>query len=62
MDVAFWKISNNPPTSASVADVMKFLMILYSTCTVSFWGDIASIGMLFLDFGPRKISTCSDAS
>ena len=44
--------SNNPPTSASVADAMKFLMILYSTCIGSFWREVTIIGVL--DFETRK--------
>ena len=34
MDVAFWKFSNNPPNSASMADAMAFIVILHYTCTV----------------------------
>ena len=52
MEVTFWKFSNNPPNSDSVADVMTSLMILHSTCTGKFYGGIAVIGVL--DFGPRK--------
>ena len=52
MDVTFWKISNNLPNSASVADAMIFLMILHSTCTGLSSGIVAVIGVL--DFGPRK--------
>ena len=54
MDVPFWKFSTNPPNSASVAGVIKFLVILYSTFTGPFSGGIAVIGVLFLDLGPRK--------
>ena len=52
MDVAFWYFSNNPPNSASVADSVTFLVILYYTCTSPFSRGIAVIGAL--DFGPRK--------
>ena len=54
MDVDPWMFSNNPPNSASVADVMTFLMILNSTCTGPFYGGISVIGVLLLYFGPRK--------
>ena len=36
MNVAFWKSSNNPPNSASMADAMPFLIRLNSTCTGPF--------------------------
>ena len=39
--VTFWKLSNNPPNYASVADAMKLLIILYSTCTGPFYGGTA---------------------
>ena len=54
MDVAFWYFSNNSPNSASVADSMAFLMILHSTCTGSFSGGIAFIGVSLLDVGTSK--------
>ena len=50
--VAFWKFSNNPPNSASVADAITLLIMLYSTFTGPFSGSIDCIGVL--DFGPRK--------
>ena len=49
--VAFWKFSNNPPNSASVADAMTFIIVLHSTFTVPFSKGIYFIGVL--DFGPR---------
>ena len=52
MDVTFWKFSNHPPNSASVADAMTFLIMLHSTCTGPFSRVIACIGVL--DFVPRK--------
>ena len=52
MDVSLWNFSNNPPNYASVADTIPFLIILHSTCTGTFYGDIDFIGVL--DFGPRK--------
>ena len=52
MDVAFWQFSNNPPNSASVADVMIFLIMLGCTCTGTFYRYIYCIGVL--DVGPRK--------
>ena len=52
MDVVFWKISDNPPNSASLDDSMIFLMMLHSTCTGIFSGEIGFIGVL--DFVPRK--------
>ena len=51
-DVAFWKFSNNPPNYASVADAIKFLIVLHFTCTGPFSGSIDCIGVF--DFGPRK--------
>ena len=47
-----WKFSNSPPNSAPVADAMKFLMMLHSTCTGPFYWGIYVIGVLY--FGPRK--------
>ena len=52
MDVAFWKFSNNPPYSTSLADSITFLIMLHSTCTGTFYGGIYCI--VVLDFGPRK--------
>ena len=52
MEVAFWKFSNKPTSSASVADAIIFLMMLHSTCTGTFSRGISWIGVL--DFGPRK--------
>ena len=52
MDVAFWKFSNNPPNSTSVADAITFLIIMHSTCTGPFLGGLDFIGVL--DFVPRK--------
>ena len=52
MDIAFWQFLNNPPNSDSVADAMKFLIMLHSTCTGPFSGGISCIGVLC--FGPRK--------
>ena len=49
MDVSFWQFSSNPHNSASVADVMTFIVILYSTCNSLFYGGISVIGVLFLD-------------
>ena len=51
-DVTFWKFSNDPPNSASVADAMTFLILLHSTCTGPFYRGIDCIGVF--DFGPRK--------
>ena len=51
VDIAFWKFSNNPPNSASVADAMTFIIVLHSTFTVPFSKGIYFIGVL--DFGPR---------
>ena len=52
MAVAFYKFSNNPPNSSPVADDMKFLIMLHSTCTGPFLGGIDCIGVL--DFSPRR--------
>ena len=54
MYVNFWQFSKNPPNSASVTDTMTFLMILHSTCTGPFSRRIDIMGVLLLDFGPRK--------
>ena len=51
-DVAFWQFSNDLPKYASVADSMKFIIMLQSTCTDTFSGGISCIGVL--DFCPRK--------
>ena len=51
MDVAFWQFINNFPDFDSMADTMKFLIMLHSTCTRPFWGGIVCICVL--DFGPR---------
>ena len=53
-DVAFWGVLNNPPNSASMADAMTFIMILYSTCMGRFSGCITIIGVLFLGLWPKK--------
>ena len=53
MDVAFWQFSENPSTSAYVADTIPFIVILHSTCTDPFSGVIDIIGVLLLDFLPR---------
>ena len=52
MAVAFWKFSNNPPNSTSVADAIIFLIMLHYTCTGPSLGGIDFIGVL--DFCPRK--------
>ena len=54
MDVDFWQFSNNPTNSTYMADVMRFIMIMHSTCTRPFSGDLAFIGVLLLDLGLRK--------
>ena len=46
MDVTFCNFLNNPPNSASMADAMISLVILYFTCTGPFYGGIAVIGVL----------------
>ena len=46
MDVSSWQFSNNPPNSASVANAMKCIIILNSTCTGTFTGVIACIFVL----------------
>ena len=56
VEVAFWKFSNNPPSSVSVADTMTFLMMLHSTCTGPFYGGISWTRVL--KFGPRKNILC----
>ena len=48
MDVYFWKFSNNPPNSASMADAMTFLVILNYTYNGPFSGGIAVIGVLLM--------------
>ena len=52
MDVAFWKFSNNPRNSTSVADAMTFIVILYSKFTGPFYWGFSFI--VVLDFGPSK--------
>ena len=52
MDINYWQFSYNPPNSASIADAMKFLIVLYSTCTGPFYGGIACIGVFY--FVPQK--------
>ena len=52
MDVTFWQFSNIPLNYASVADTMKFIIMLNSTCTGTFYGRISCICVL--NFGPRK--------
>ena len=41
IEVSFWQFSNNPPSSASMADAMTFLMMLHSICTGPFSGGIS---------------------
>ena len=53
MDVTFWQVSNNPPSSSYVDDAMKFFIMLHFTCTVPCDGGIACIGVF--NFGPREI-------
>ena len=48
VEVDFCQFSNNPPNSTSVADDIKFLMMLISTCTGPFSGGISFI--IVLDF------------
>ena len=50
MDVAFRQFSSNPSNSYPMADTIKFLVMLYSTCTGPFYWGIACISVL--DFGP----------
>ena len=52
IEVYFWQFSKNPPSSTSVADAIKFLMMMNSTYTGPFSGGISWIGVL--EFGPRK--------
>ena len=54
MDVFFWQFLKNPPHYVSLDDVMTFLMILHSTCNGPFSWEINVIGLLLLDFRPRK--------
>ena len=54
MDISFLQFSNSPTNYASVADAMNFLMILHSTCMGPFYGGIALIGVLLMDFGTIK--------
>ena len=57
IEVAFWQFSNHPPSSASEADSVTFLVMLHSTCTSPFLGGISWIGVL--DFFPWKIFSVS---
>ena len=41
IEVFFLQFSNNPPSSASVADAMTFLVMMNSTCTGPFSGGIS---------------------
>ena len=50
MDVAFRQFSSNPFNSYPMADAIKFLVMLYSTCIGPFYWGIACISVL--DFGP----------
>ena len=52
MDVTFWKFSNNPPNSVSMAYAITSIIILHSKCSRQFGGGIDCIGVF--DFGPRK--------
>ena len=52
VEVAFWYFSKKPLHSSSVADAIKFLMMLHYTCNGPFSGVISFIGVL--DFSPRK--------
>ena len=52
MDVAFWKFSNNPPNSDSVANAITFLIMLNYICNDPFSGHIYCTGVLY--FGTRK--------
>ena len=52
MDVALCQFSNNFPNSASGADTITLLIILHSTCTRTFSGEIYCISVLH--FGRRK--------
>ena len=52
VEVAFWQFSNKPPNYYSVADTIKFLMMLHYACISPFYGGISCIGVL--NFGPRK--------
>ena len=54
MDVEFWQFSNNPPSSASVANFMTILIILHSTCTGPFFGGIDIIGVLLIYLVAKK--------
>ena len=53
-DVTFWRFFKNANNYASVSDVITFLVILYSKCNGPFSWVVYAIGVLFLDFGPRK--------
>ena len=52
IEVDLWQFSNNPPSSASVADDIKFFLMLHYTCTGPFYGSIYWIGVF--NFGHRK--------
>ena len=52
IDFHFWKFSNNPPNSASVADTITFIIMMHYTYTGPLYGCIACIRVF--DFGPRK--------
>ena len=52
MAIDFCKFSNNPPNYASVADAIKFRIMLHYTCTGTFLGGIDFIGVS--DFVPKK--------
>ena len=51
-DIAFWKFSNNPPNSASMADAITFIIMMHYTRNGTFYWGIACIGVL--DFAPMK--------
>ena len=55
--VYFWKFSNNPPNSASVADATTFLIMLHSAGNGPFSRGIDCISVLVFLLG--KISTSS---
>ena len=52
IEVSFWHFPNNPPSSASMADAIKIIMMLNSTCTGTSSGGISWIGVFY--FVPRK--------
>ena len=61
MDVDFWQFSNNLPNFASVADDMKFIIMLHYTCTGLLSRGIACIGVLnfFLEKNPLDLLRAS---